>query len=320
VTVATPARTLDVSVVVCTWNRAESLGRLLASLAATTVPPGLAWEVLVVDNNSTDDTRAVVERAAIALDAPVRRVFEPTQGLCHARNRGIRESRGDIVAFLDDDVVVAPDWLARVVAAFRDHDATYVGGRVVVTDEVSRPAWWDARYEGALGACDHGDRPIVAAADRVGGIGIGANMSIHRRAFETYGTFRPDLGRNRRRLIMGDDHEICVRLMRGGERVIYCPDVVVRQVPDAERLTRRYLLRWHFRLGEGHALLRDVLEPAGAARILGVRRTLYRSTLAHACHAFGLGAIGRGCEAFYHLLQVVAFVGYVAGVARSRRA
>jgi len=105
-----------VSVVVCTRNRADQLGEFLQSAAGLTVPPGLAWELIIVDNGSSDHTAEVVE--SFASQIPVRCVREDKAGLSNARNRGVDEAKGDYICWTDDDVKLDPKWLSAYVAAF----------------------------------------------------------------------------------------------------------------------------------------------------------------------------------------------------------
>ena len=134
---------LAISVIICTWNRAGLLDETLTSLAAADVPPDLHWEVVVVDNNSTDDTRAVVERRARDFPAALRYLFEPRQGKSWAMNTGLASSRFPIVAFADDDVRVSPRWLTAIASAFReDPEIAYVGGPVDPLWEAPCPPWF----------------------------------------------------------------------------------------------------------------------------------------------------------------------------------
>jgi glycosyltransferase involved in cell wall biosynthesis len=128
------------SVVICTWNRAQSLRVALSSLTRLVDPAGANWEVVVVDNNSTDDTRAAVEEHRDAL--PVRYVFEPRQGLSHARNRAVQEAGGDLIIFTDDDVRVDPRWLAEYASAAQQYpEAAFFGGTIDLRFPGTPPRW-----------------------------------------------------------------------------------------------------------------------------------------------------------------------------------
>ena len=102
---------MNITVILCTFNRATSLSKALESVACSELPESVEWEVLVVDNNSSDRTREVIEEYCRQFPGRFRYLFEPQQGLSSARNAGIREARGDVLAFLDDDVMVEAEWL-----------------------------------------------------------------------------------------------------------------------------------------------------------------------------------------------------------------
>src|SRR5579862_9298835 len=131
-----------ISVVVCTYNRASSLAKTLESLRRMTVPADLKWELLVVDNNSTDNTRIVVTDFLRKSGLNGRYISEPRQGLCYARNRGVAEASGEIIAFTDDDVRVTSDWLRELAGTFRKFDCMGVGGKSVPAwNGLAKPAW-----------------------------------------------------------------------------------------------------------------------------------------------------------------------------------
>src|SRR5436190_6621269 len=133
--------TVQVSVVIGTYNRAHLLKGTLEALASQTVPSSLEWEIVVVDNNSRDTTAQVVTAFSKTIATPVRYVFEPELGISRARNRGIREARGSIIAFTDDDVLPSPDWIADLLAAIDRWNAHGVGGRILPRWETSPPRW-----------------------------------------------------------------------------------------------------------------------------------------------------------------------------------
>src|SRR6185503_14372472 len=135
-----PSRPLDVTVLICTYNRASMLGPTLDSLAQMEAP-GLNWDVLVVDNNSSDDTAAVVQSRAASYPVPLRYLFEGRQGKSNALNTGMASTDADIIAFTDDDVQVPANWLSRTKAAFDTHNCDYVGGPVAPWWEATPPRW-----------------------------------------------------------------------------------------------------------------------------------------------------------------------------------
>jgi glucosyl-dolichyl phosphate glucuronosyltransferase len=153
---------MKVTVILCTYNRHCSLRAALESLAASTLPDSIAWEVLVVDNNSRDQTRDVVAEFSMRDPARFRYLFEARQGKSYALNSGIREAGGDVLAFVDDDITVEPSWLANLAAAFRDGDCAGAGGRILPEAGFSPPHWLSkaGRYALApLAVFDPGSEP-----------------------------------------------------------------------------------------------------------------------------------------------------------------
>src|SRR5262245_47296119 len=130
-----------ISVLICTYNRSGELKKTLKSLEAMVAPLDLRWELLVIDNNSNDDTRAVVEEFARTAGFTVRYVFTAEQGLCHARNTGIREAKGDILVFTDDDITVDSYWLLSLQDIFARFACMGVAGKIVPLWTCEKPVW-----------------------------------------------------------------------------------------------------------------------------------------------------------------------------------
>jgi glycosyltransferase involved in cell wall biosynthesis len=253
-----------ISVILCTYNRAATLRSALASLQAMDVPGPVEWELVVVDNNSADDTPRVVAEYQQAAPHTVRYVFERTQGHAHARNRGIHEARGATLAFIDDDVLVDRHWLGRIHEAYEQFDCIGVGGKIIPVWPCEKPRWMrdhgPNKLMRAIVSFDLGDTPCVL--DRPP---FGANMSFKRAAFERYGLFRTDLGRTGRDLSGGEDTEFGRRLLHGHETVIYEPAAVIYHPVEPERLTKAYWRRWYFAYGRMSVRRGDSLDGAPAA-------------------------------------------------------
>jgi glucosyl-dolichyl phosphate glucuronosyltransferase len=271
---------MDVSVILCTWNRSKTLAVVLASLEASVVPESVEWEVLVVDNNSTDDTRAVCESVAKRNPGRFRYFFEAKQGKSNALNTGIREASGKILAFTDDDVTVHQDWIAQTFDAFQQFDCSGIGGRIVPVWNCEQPAWvvFDGPYRhAAIGGIVHfekGDAPVELNVTATG-----ANMAIRREIVQKYGPFRTDLSGNhadKRRLsdlLGGEDTEYCRRLMRAGERFMYAPRAIVYHPVEQHRTTRKYLQSFSFQYGRWVARMGGMAE--GMKTLFGFPRYLY---------------------------------------------
>jgi len=223
-----------VSVLICTYNRADLLRETLAALRELDAPERCDVEILIVDNNSTDTTRLVVEEAAAT--SPVRVVYlqERQQGKSFALNRGLAEASGAVIALTDDDVLPARQWLARIVETFRERPVTFVFGKVLPRwGCVPPPELLTTRAQdiwGPLAIVDYGDDPVEYQADRVGQrLPIGANLAFAKTALVAIGGWRTDLGKVNNTLISGEDHEIFVRLRRHGlYSGYYDPRVSVR--------------------------------------------------------------------------------------------
>ncbi len=248
---------MKISVILCTYNRGQSLARALNSVAVQTLPNSVDWEVLVVDNNSSDQTREVVEESCHRYPGRFRYVFEPQQGLSRARNAGIREARGDVLAFMDDDVTVAATWLQSLTASLHDGKWAGAGGRILPEETFSPPRWLAMGSPYYMGGAlfahfDLGDNPHeLSQAPH------GTNMAYRKEVFEKYGGFRTDLGRCGSNTMSNEDTEFGRRLMSAGERLWYEPSAVVYHPVPEDRLRKEYFLAWWF--DHGQATVREVV-------------------------------------------------------------
>lgn len=237
---------MKVSVILCTCNRSDSLVKALESLAASTMPPLAEWEVLVVDNNSSDSTHEVTEKFCRRDPAHFRYLYEPRPGKSHALNRGIRAAGGDILAFTDDDVAVEPTWLQNLTAHLHNGTWAGAGGRILPDRAFSPPRWIPSGHKYALAPLtiydpDLDDGPLSDAP-------FGANMAFQRRVFEQYGGFRTDLGPGLGGGIpqKSEDTEFGHRLLAQGERLRYESSAIVYHSLPAHRIRRGYFLEWWF--------------------------------------------------------------------------
>jgi glucosyl-dolichyl phosphate glucuronosyltransferase len=245
----------DVTVVLCTYNRCNSLAKALDSVAASVLPESVEWEVLIVDNNSPDRTRDVVEEFCRRYPSRFRYLFEPRQGKSYALNSAIEESRGNVLAFVDDDVTVESTWLQNLTTGLCSGEWAGVGGRILPQWPCAPPSWlpekeWFGRapltvFDLGLEASPLTDAPF------------GANMAFHRRMFEKHGAFRTDLGPGPNSKIRNnEDTEFGRRLLAAGERLRYEPTALVYHPVPQNRLKRGYFLTWWF--NKGRADIREV--------------------------------------------------------------
>jgi glycosyltransferase involved in cell wall biosynthesis len=269
----------EISVVLSTYNRGPLLESAVRSVLAQQQPVTPAFELLVVDNNSTDDTRGIIERIA-AQDSRLKYVFEARQGLSYARNAGIAQARGRFVAFTDDDVRAEGDWLAAIVRAFEEHPAAdVVGGRVLPIWPSAPPAWLTRDHWAPLALVDHGEHPIAITSGHSIGV-VGANMAFRRSVFDAVGLFATEFQRVKDRIGSVEDHDFLLRVYRSGRQGVYDPRIVVHAAVQPNRLEPAYHRRWHRGHGHFHALLRsEQMEATNRGRLLGVPAPLYRQAL-----------------------------------------
>jgi len=255
-----------VSVVLCTRNRADPLRDCLASISAQDRVDG-EFEVIIVDNGSTDDT-APVARTWLSTASHGRYLFEPRVGVANARNTGLAASEAEIVAFLDDDVRPDRDWIKRMLDAHHRHPASVaIGGPITLDWGGSRPGWMRPEFDGWYSGFDMGscERILEPPATL-----FGANLSVRRAPAEQVGGFDPSLGRAGRSLLSGEEGALIDRLRCLGD-VVYDPDVHVTHEVLSERRKRRWLLRRGYAQGRTDVRRGRVVDPASRLLLQSVR-------------------------------------------------
>lgn len=258
----------------CTHNRCGVLPDVLKDLAASRLPDSSEWEVLVVDNNSSDQTREVVEGFR-AQNPRIHYLFEPRTGKSYALNCGIKHARGEVLAFVDDDVRIDPGWLHHLTSPLSERRWAGVGGRTLVRQKVTLPPWFTFEDFGSI-VCAHfdlGNEPL-----ELGRPPYGANMAFRKSMFEKYGGFRTDLGPspNEHTPRCDEDTEFGRRLLSAGEHIRYEPLAVVYHPVPEHRLRQGYLLSFWFDNGRAGAR-----KNAKTLVVWGIKRD-YLSILKHA--------------------------------------
>src|SRR2546421_726100 len=158
---------VDITIVVSTHNRASRLNRLLTTLLVDQKPGGVAYEVIVVDNNSTDDTAQVLEAWCARFGTQLRRLFEGQRGVSYGRNAGVMAARGAVVAFTDDDNEPSPNWISTIARVFREIPALEIcGGKLLPCWTTDVPRWLDRRHWSPVAILDYGDEPFWTSAER----------------------------------------------------------------------------------------------------------------------------------------------------------
>ena len=241
---------MDVTVGICTYNRAASLERALRSIAAMRVPDGVRWEVIVVDNNSKDHTAQVIEGFRGRL--PIRGEFEAKQGKTFALNRAVREGRGAYFLWTDDDVVVDREWLAAYLDAFRQWpDGVVFGGKIVPKFEGTVPSWVaEGMYyiKEAYAERDLGDhfRPLRVENCE---LPFGANLAI-RAAEQRQFLYDESFGAGPKKRPLGEEIDVVERILRAGHAGIWVPGASVDHCIPEHRMTIAYMLHYFGAKGE----------------------------------------------------------------------
>lgn len=267
---------MNVSVAFCTWNRARFVDATLAQMCKLRVPKGIDWELLVVDNNCTDDTPAVIERYADRL--PVRRLVESRQGVGNARNCAREGARGELLLLTDDDVLVDEGWLeAYVGAAERWPQAGYFGGLIVPAFEIEPPSWARENAQvlgpGIWSTRDLGpeEREMRPAETHPAETPFGPNMAFRRHAFTSL-AFRPELGRRGNDRVTAGETQYCLTLAASGVLGVWVPSAKVHHRITSKQLTLDFVRRNL----EGDGRTEVILEGRVGT---GAPRWLYRALL-----------------------------------------
>jgi glycosyltransferase involved in cell wall biosynthesis len=244
---------VDVLVSVCipTHDRTALLQKALLSLCRMEPSPGISWEVIVVANCCRDATAQTVLEMAPQMPFPLLLVEESSPGVVAARNRAVRAARGEIIAFLDDDITIGPRWLHELVACFiQIHPDVLVGRIYLDWHGMNVPGWFDRSMAQYLAEVNLGDRPMLLQNP----LGAGANMAITRVMLDQVGEFRCPLSRCGQRTA-GEDTDLIGRAMMKGAKVLYAPSVTVAHYVAPQRLNIRYLCGVAYDVGMAEYLM-----------------------------------------------------------------
>jgi glycosyltransferase involved in cell wall biosynthesis len=278
-----------ISVVICTRNRADQLGRALATVAALEIPKDLNWEMLLVDNGSSDHTAKVIER--FAGQFPIRYVFEPLPGLSNARNRGIVEAQGQYLCWTDDDVQIEKDWLRAYYDAFERHpEAAFFGGPIEPVLEGDTPKWFDknrATFASILAERNLGAEPVLLTSEG-GRLPYGANYAV-RAVEQRRHPYDPRLGVSPNQKRLGEETQSITEIEREGAVGYWVPDARVRHIIPASRQTLEYVKSYQMSSGEtwayqkplGEGKFIDKLPIPNGPRLFGAPIWAWRVVVEH---------------------------------------
>jgi glycosyltransferase involved in cell wall biosynthesis len=310
---------VDITVLICTRNRAAQLRNVLESAAQMDVPAGLRWELLLVDNGSSDNTAEVAMSFHPRL--PIRVAREDAAGLSHARNRGVAEARGDYICWTDDDVLIDRDWLATYAEAFARHpEAAVFGGEIIPVLEAPTPPWF-ARFAGQwplttlLAQRNYGDQPVPLSFEKAV-VPWGANFAV-RTAEQRAVNYEPGLGVSPLQKRVGEEAEAVFRIMKRGATGWWVPGARVRHIIPVKRQTWRYVYEYFLSYGETVAYMERAWPGAhhAAANLRDMARVnrslpgLYLRIAACAALFAGAWLIGSTRRALQFLMQTGFYVG-----------
>ncbi len=228
------------SIVVCTYNRDNYIGKTLEHLLDQNIDT-TDYEVVIVNNNSTDQTNSICQDFINKhAEAPFHYFIEYNQGHSYSRNRGITESVGEIIAFIDDDAFVYPDFGKNILRYFQSHsEVQVIGGKIIPIYEGATPNWMSPFLLPLVSALDMGNQPKPFTGRK---FPVGANIAFRKAVFDQYGLFNVALGRKGTGLMGGDEKELVYRLKANNESIHYVPNVVVDHIIPEKRLQLSYIV------------------------------------------------------------------------------
>ena len=257
-----------ISVIICTYNRERYIYNVLKSLALGTLEHS-AYEIILVDNNCTDNTRKEVDHFCNVFPQVSLRYFvETNQGLSHARNRGIKESKGDLLVYVDDDATVNPEYLKTYADWFESHPETDAAGGPIIPhyETGSEPKWMTYFIKRLLtGYLYFGDKAKPFPGDNYPG---GGNAAYRSRVFEKVGLYNVELGRNGDSLGGGEEKDIFDKMKREGMQFVYLPDAILYHSIPGYKLEADYFNRLTTGIGQSER-----------ARTLRIGKSSYRKRL-----------------------------------------
>ena len=247
---------MNTSVIICTWNRATLLDQTLRHMRGLAIPPGVEWELIIVNNNSTDGTDTVIARHKQNL--PIRRLFEGRPGKSVAANLAIAHAKGNLLLWTDDDALVDRDWLAEYFKAAQQYpDVMYFGGPVEPWFAVTPPQWIRRHFEALAGAfatrrIGEVTRPIEASE-----YPYGVNMATRRQAFDKV-SFDMRIGPIGKTQVRGEDTTLIDGFRKQGYQGLWVATARLQHYIPPERLTYQYIWDFHAGLGKTEVRLAGI--------------------------------------------------------------
>ena len=271
-----------ISFIICTYNREKYIRPLLESLAANDLPKN-EYEILLVDNNCTDNTCAICGEFSKAHPGlTFRYMTEPEQGLSAARNKGIREAHGDILVYVDDDALVDPHYLRDYAEHFAAYPKTMAaGGPIIPLYETEEPKWMTPYTKALLtGWMDFGKRMRHYPNGRYPG---GGNAAYRKEVFDKVGLFNTSLGRKGGNLMGSEEKDIFDKMHALGMEVMYLPEPVLHHIIPQTKLEEPYFRRLTLQIGMSERMRTQAISPAKYRKRLLSEAVKWGGTLVLCC-------------------------------------
>ena len=299
----------EVSIVIPTYNRSALLRDAVNSVLRQ--ESECTFEIVIVDNNSRDNTKAVAQSLIDEHPGKVSYVVETKQGNAHARNRGVTTAKAPIIGFIDDDVTVESNWLQSFMQVLDAYpELSFVGGSVLPQWSEAPPSWVTPDHWAPLALLDYGPNELPISAKNPRGL-LTANIAFRRNVFEEVGMFSPDLQRVDDGIGSMEDHEFLLRVCRSGKQGMYLPSMVALAPVDTGRLTKEYHRRWHTGHGHFYAVMNDPEWEQSNFRLIGIPGHLYRETARNAVMWLSKVLRGNTDAAFVYECQLRFFRGFL---------
>ncbi len=299
-------KTLAASIVICTYNRPILLEATLRSLLDLDFDPG-QYEIIVVDNAGSDQSRDVFDSISKNGSCPMRYTREEQLGLSHARNKGVSTARGSIVAFLDDDELVEPNWLGELIRPYAGDDRIgCVGGKIIpVFPENACPSWYSKEIQGFFGGVDQGEEihEVEFPREYIGG----GNMSFVRQLIVDSGMFNVRLGIIGEASYSGEENEIALRIRSKGFKIIYNPLAVTYHRIESERISKQFFYKRLFQSGRSEIMYNPVNHQSPIFLLLKNSNVLLKSLASYfVCAARSEASAMKAALAVYRTLGKIS--------------
>ncbi len=268
---------MKISIIISTYNRSKLLEITLKNLLSLNCDNSFKYEIIIVDNNSNDNTKETVQ-SYISKNKRFKYLFEPKQGVSNARNTGINNAKGEILAFTDDDVKIEEDWLQNIVNFSYNQDFDALGGKVIPLYPIDTPQWIKDCNDilcGPIVCHDYGE--TIQTYNNLMLPFIGANMIFKHKTLDEIGGFNVLIGLGLG--TMGEDSEIFRRLQKYNKKIIYNPNIIIFHPIERNRMNLKYIAQWHISQGKYLTFKNLEINNKALICIFGVPRYLFREVI-----------------------------------------